>query len=56
MVFYTIYVYIIVSDFLIHAIVGHLYWAKDIIFLVTEDDEVGMQAWLSAYHHTVNDC
>lgn len=28
------------------------YWAKDIIFLVTDNEEIGMQAWLSAYHHT----
>ena len=25
------------------------YWAKDIIFLVTSHDEVGMQAWIDAY-------
>jgi len=27
------------------------YWAKDIIFLLVEDDMIGMQAWLAAYHH-----
>ncbi|ELT93188.1 hypothetical protein CAPTEDRAFT_223994 [Capitella teleta] len=27
------------------------YWAKDIIFLVTEFDQLGMKAWLNAYHH-----
>uniref|UniRef100_A0A182MBD4 GPI-anchor transamidase component GPAA1 n=1 Tax=Anopheles culicifacies TaxID=139723 RepID=A0A182MBD4_9DIPT len=26
------------------------YWAKDIIFLVTEQEQLGMQAWLEAYH------
>ncbi|XP_014488374.1 PREDICTED: glycosylphosphatidylinositol anchor attachment 1 protein isoform X2 [Dinoponera quadriceps] len=26
------------------------YWAKDIIFLVTEHEQLGMQAWLDAYH------
>ncbi|CAH1393320.1 unnamed protein product [Nezara viridula] len=26
------------------------YWAKDIIMLVTEHEQVGMQAWLEAYH------
>ena len=31
------------------------YWAKDVIFLVTEDDVIGMQAWLSAYHHTYSE-
>jgi len=31
------------------------YWAKDIIFLIAEDDLIGMQAWLSAYHHTYSE-
>lgn len=26
------------------------FWAKDIIFLVTEHEQLGMQAWLEAYH------
>ena len=26
------------------------YWAKDIIMLVTEHEQVGMPAWLEAYH------
>ncbi|XP_046738972.1 glycosylphosphatidylinositol anchor attachment 1 protein isoform X1 [Diprion similis] len=26
------------------------YWAKDIIFVVTEHEQLGMQAWLEAYH------
>lgn len=26
------------------------YWAKDIIFLVTEHEQLGAQAWLEAYH------
>ncbi len=26
------------------------YWAKDIIFLLTEHEQLGMQAWLEAYH------
>ncbi len=26
------------------------YWAKDLIFLVTEHEQLGMQAWLEAYH------
>ncbi|XP_013790376.1 glycosylphosphatidylinositol anchor attachment 1 protein-like [Limulus polyphemus] len=29
-----------------------LYWAKDIIFLVTEHELVGFQAWLDAYHNS----
>uniref|UniRef100_A0A1B6GEY6 GPI-anchor transamidase component GPAA1 n=1 Tax=Cuerna arida TaxID=1464854 RepID=A0A1B6GEY6_9HEMI len=28
------------------------YWAKDIIFLVTEHEQLGVQAWLEAYHDT----
>lgn len=28
------------------------YWAKDIIFLVTEHEQLGIQAWLEAYHGT----
>eukprot|EP00095_Tigriopus_kingsejongensis_P004065 snap_masked-scaffold5_size1054832-processed-gene-9.16 protein:Tk04065 transcript:snap_masked-scaffold5_size1054832-processed-gene-9.16-mRNA-1 annotation:"glycosylphosphatidylinositol anchor attachment 1 protein" len=26
------------------------YWAKDLIFLVTQHEQLGMQAWLEAYH------
>ncbi|EDW06772.1 glycosylphosphatidylinositol anchor attachment 1 protein [Drosophila mojavensis] len=26
------------------------YWAKDLVFLVTEQEQLGMQAWLEAYH------
>ncbi|XP_017821005.1 GPI-anchor transamidase component GPAA1 isoform X1 [Callithrix jacchus] len=29
---------------------GQIYWAKDIIFLVTEYDLLGTEAWLEAYH------
>ncbi|KAG8181461.1 hypothetical protein JTE90_017523 [Oedothorax gibbosus] len=28
----------------------HAYWSKDIIFLVTEYENMGFQAWLDAYH------
>jgi len=28
------------------------YWAKDIVFLITEHEMLGMQAWLEAYHQT----
>lgn len=28
------------------------YWARDIIFLVTEHEQLGMEAWLEAYHYT----
>ncbi|XP_049835357.1 glycosylphosphatidylinositol anchor attachment 1 protein [Schistocerca gregaria] len=28
------------------------YWAKDIIFLITEHEQLGVQAWLEAYHRT----
>ncbi|XP_027037260.1 glycosylphosphatidylinositol anchor attachment 1 protein-like isoform X1 [Pocillopora damicornis] len=30
------------------------YWSKDIIFLVTDRDQLGMQAWLDAYHGVTN--
>lgn len=26
------------------------FWAKDVIFLITEQEQLGMQAWLEAYH------
>lgn len=29
---------------------GQKFWAKDIIFLVTDQEQLGMQAWLDAYH------
>lgn len=28
------------------------YWARDIIFLVTEHEQLGIEAWLEAYHST----
>ncbi|KAL0861754.1 hypothetical protein ABMA27_009230 [Loxostege sticticalis] len=31
------------------------YWAKDLIFLITEHEQLGMQAWLEAYHGLHND-
>ncbi|CAL7943658.1 unnamed protein product [Xylocopa violacea] len=30
------------------------YWAKDIIFLITEHEQLGMQAWLDAYHEVTS--
>nr|CAD7399829.1 unnamed protein product [Timema cristinae] len=33
-------------------VVGQKYWAKDVIFLVTEHEQLGVQAWLEAYHQT----
>ena len=32
--------------------VGKKYWAKDLIFLVTEHEQLGMKAWLQAYHES----
>lgn len=29
-----------------------VYWAKDIIFLVSEHEQLGVEAWLQAYHGT----
>ncbi|CAK8695365.1 unnamed protein product [Clavelina lepadiformis] len=31
---------------------GEMHWAKDIVFLFTEHDSYGAQAWLDAYHGT----
>ncbi|XP_077411996.1 GPI-anchor transamidase component GPAA1 isoform X2 [Vanacampus margaritifer] len=31
---------------------NQVYWAKDIIFLVNEHDQIGMHAWLEGYHNT----
>lgn len=31
-------------------IVAQKYWAKDIIILITEHEQLGAQAWLEAYH------
>uniref|UniRef100_T1J4Z4 Glycosylphosphatidylinositol anchor attachment 1 protein n=1 Tax=Strigamia maritima TaxID=126957 RepID=T1J4Z4_STRMM len=30
----------------------YTYWAKDIIFLITQHEQLGIQAWLDAYHQT----
>lgn len=38
------------SNSIFFLIVEQKYWAKDIIFLVTEHEQLGMQAWLEAYH------
>lgn len=37
---------------LINAIIGNVYWSKDIIFLVTDKEMAGTQAWVDAYHGT----
>ncbi|KAL4235222.1 Glycosylphosphatidylinositol anchor attachment 1 protein [Mactra antiquata] len=31
------------------------YWSKDIIFLVTDHEQIGMQAWLDGYHHVYSE-
>nr|CAG8446037.1 12712_t:CDS:10 [Entrophospora candida] len=31
-------------------IYGYTYWSKDIIFLITDEGEAGVQAWLESYH------
>ncbi|XP_077983005.1 GPI-anchor transamidase component GPAA1-like [Glandiceps talaboti] len=31
------------------------YWSKDVIFLVTEHENLGIQAWLESYHHVESD-
>ena len=37
-------------NFFLHFVSAKPYLAKDIIFLMTEFDEVGVQAWLDGYH------
>lgn len=34
----------------LNSIAEQKYWAKDIIFVVTDQEQLGMQAWLEAYH------
>lgn len=33
----------------IHFVVAKNYWAKDLIFLVTSHESIGMQAWIDKY-------
>lgn len=47
-IYYFIIAFLVILIFLTEQI----YWAKDIIFLVTEHEQLGMQAWLEAYHGT----
>ena len=35
-----------------HAFTEASYWARDIIFLITEHEQLGVEAWLEAYHST----
>ena len=35
--------------FATHVYPAKNYWAKDLIFLVTSQNEVGMQAWIDGY-------
>ena len=37
-------------------IVGQPYWSKDIIFLVSDHEQIGMQAWLDGYHQMEAEC
>jgi len=31
-------------------LLGYTYWSKDIIILITDGGEAGVQAWLESYH------
>lgn len=33
----------------------NVYWAKDVILLVTDEGTLGTQAWLDAYHGTTDE-
>lgn len=43
-------VLIVLLYYVVYTIVGQKYWAKDIIFVVNDQEQLGMQAWLEAYH------
>lgn len=34
----------------------NIYWAKDIIFLVVDQNEIGIQSWLDEYHGIQSKC
>ena len=35
---------------------GQPYWSKDIIFVVSDHEQIGMQAWLDGYHQVDAEC
>ena len=35
---------------------GQTYWSKDIIFLVSDHEQIGLQAWLDGYHDINSEC
>ena len=37
-------------------LLGQPYWSKDIIFLVSDHEQIGMQAWLDGYHQVDAKC
>jgi Gaa1-like, GPI transamidase component len=37
----------ILNDFILP---GQKYWAKDVVILYTQHEQLGVQAWLEAYH------
>uniref|UniRef100_A0A2P2HZ56 GPI-anchor transamidase component GPAA1 n=1 Tax=Hirondellea gigas TaxID=1518452 RepID=A0A2P2HZ56_9CRUS len=39
---------------LAHFFAEQVYWAKDIIFLISEHEQLGVEAWLQAYHGTTS--
>lgn len=38
----------------VSCLLDQVYWAKDLFFVVAEKQEIGMQAWLNAYHGMPN--
>lgn len=50
-IYWLLYLYAHYCDCLF---IEQKYWAKDIIFLITEHEQLGMQAWLDAYHGVVS--
>ena len=39
-----------------HFCIDNVYWAKDIIFLVVDQKEIGIQSWLDEYHGIKSKC
>lgn len=44
------------SDVVIFLLSGQTYWSKDIIFLVSDHEQIGLQAWLDGYHDINSEC
>ena len=41
-------------NFVIYFPTDQVYWSKDVVFLVTDHEQLGAEAWLRAYHGEEN--